>query len=376
MSFSAADPLLIQLMRDLGLDLADSSLLALMPVIILGLAAPVGAWLCRWIYPRMLIVYALGVAFIGVILRSYGDIVGLFTGTFFIGLGLGVTGAVILGIVKELFAHESASVMGIYTACVCIGTAIGGGAAIPITEMLGSWREGLIFWSLPLLIATLAWLELIIQQKKEGFAPPPLKVNIRSLLRQRQAWMITLFYLFRVAAMWMLIVWISTLMHSRGLRLEEAGMVMSLCTLCEIPSALLCAQVTYRLGGLGNLLIMSVPAVIIACWGLLMGPLSWWPFFACLFGLFYGFIFASGMSCIVSAAQDKRSALALSGMAQGIGFIGGGSLAWLGSFVIDFPNPTLAMSICFSSYALLILIFGVASSKGRPIQTKLPPILK
>ena len=101
MCFAAADPLLVFLMRDLGLSVSRSGLFGLLPVMSLGVAAPLGARLVRYIRPRQLIVYALVVAIGGVVWRSYGGIAGLYGGTVTIGIGLGVTGSVILGIVKQ-----------------------------------------------------------------------------------------------------------------------------------------------------------------------------------------------------------------------------------------------------------------------------------
>ena len=102
MSFSAADPLLVFLMRDLGLSVSGSGMFGLLPIMSLGIAAPLGAILTRHIRPRLLIIYALLWAIGGVVWRSYGGIAGLFGGTIAIGLGLGIAGSVILGIGKQV----------------------------------------------------------------------------------------------------------------------------------------------------------------------------------------------------------------------------------------------------------------------------------
>ena len=74
MCFSAADPLLVFLMRDLGLSVSSSGMFGLLPIISLGVAAPLGAVLTRHIRPRILIIYALVWAIAGVVWRSYGGI--------------------------------------------------------------------------------------------------------------------------------------------------------------------------------------------------------------------------------------------------------------------------------------------------------------
>ena len=81
MAFSAADPLLVPLMRDLGLGISSSGLFGLLPVMALGIAAPLGARLVAWVRPGNLIIYAMLAAVGGVVWRSYGGIPGLFGGT-------------------------------------------------------------------------------------------------------------------------------------------------------------------------------------------------------------------------------------------------------------------------------------------------------
>ena len=199
MSFAAADPLLVFLMRDLGLSVGGSSLFGLLPIISLGIAAPLGARLVHAIRPRLLIVYAILFAIIGVVWRSYGGITGLYGGTIAIGLGLGITGSVILGIVKQVFPHELPTLMGAYTACVSLGTSVGSGAADPIALLMGGWKNGLLFWAIPLLLSVALWGWLICSKHPPDVKQNTLDARIAPLLKQRKAWDVSLFYLFRVA---------------------------------------------------------------------------------------------------------------------------------------------------------------------------------
>lgn len=363
MSFSAADPLLVFLMRDLGLSVGDSGLFALLPVITLGIAAPVGACLVSWIRPRVLIIYSLILAMAGVAWRSYGGIPGLFGGTAAIGLGLGITGSVILGIVKQLFPSRIPELMGGYTACICLGTSVGSGASSPVALILGGWKAGLFFWIWPMLLATLLWFELIWRSPAPTINNHPLKASILPLLRQKKAWMVSLFYLFRVAGSWLLIAWMATLMRHRGLPLVEAGLVMALATACEIPSALLSGHFSRWMGSKTRLMYLSIPLSAISCWGLLEAPLDWWPAFSVVFGLCIGTIFTLGMTLIVENSADEASTVALSGMAQGMGFIAGGLLAWTASFCMELPSPDLWMGCIYSLFALSGLYFGIKSDR-------------
>lgn len=362
MSFSAADPLLVFLMRDLGLGIESSGLFGLLPVMSLGIAAFISVRLAENIRPRRLIIYALLTAIGGVIWRSYGGIIGLYGGTIIIGLGLGITGSIILGIVKQEFTGNIPQLMGAYTACVSLGTAVGAGTSAPVALALGGWQHGLLFWALPLLVATLLWAELIFFSPEQRKEQHTVHAPIAPLLQQPKAWTVSLFYLFRVAGAWLLIVWLATLMRRRGLPIVEAGLVPALSTTFQIPAALLSSHVANWLGGRNALLVVAILLSILSCWGLLLAPLVLWPLFACILGVSLGSIFALGMTLIVESSADEATTVALSGLAQGIGFIGGGLLAWFAGSAMQARHPEFWVGAIYSIFALCGLIFGLRSN--------------
>ncbi len=369
MSFAAANPLLVFLMKDLGLDITDSSLFALLPVMILGVAAPIGSRLTAFIRPRVLIIYALTLAMVGVVWRSYGGITGLFAGTAFIGLGLGITGSVILGVVKEIFPKRSPEMMGAYTACISLGTAIGSGTADPIAIALGGWQLGLLFWGLPLLLATILWAELTFAEPDRG-QHHIVQARIRPLLRNRKAWMITLYYVTRVAGAWLLIVWIATLMRQRGLPLEEAGIILAINTAFMIPSSVLYLRLEHALGGRKPTIVISIITTVIASSLLLNGPVNYWPLFTIFLGLGLGALFTLGMTLIVDSSADSETTIALSGMSQGIGFIIGGLLAWASSLVMNLPHHHIWVSVIYASFSLIGLYFALQSTRPELVDLK------
>ncbi len=366
MSFSAADPLLVFLMRDLRLDIGFGGLFGMLPIMALGVAAPLGAILSRNISPRKLIIYSLLFSLIGVIWRSYGGVLGLFGGTVIIGLGLGIAGSVILGVAKQVLPDHLPELMGAYTACVSLGTAVGAGCAAPLALALGGWQHGLVFWGLPLLFATLLWTELTLQTKHTGMQQRVLHTPMLPLLKNAQARMITLFYLFRVAGAWLLIVWLSTLMRDRGLAIVEAGLVLSFATACQIPGSLLSGILMQRLGGARALLTPGIILTIGACWGLLKAPLQLWMLFAALLGLGLGCVFSIGMTLITQSQDNEDATVALSGLAQGVGFTCGGLLAWIGGLCMQWEHRDLWMGLIYSVFALAGLYCGLRSTKFHP----------
>lgn len=366
MGFSAADPLLLPVMKSMHMGSGISGLYGMLPIMALGIAAPLGAVLVRWVAPRRLVVYALLLATLGIIWRSCGSLSGLFGGTLIIGFGLGVAGSVILGVARQMVTQNLPVLMSAYTACVSLGTAVGAGAAAPVARMLGGWQPGLLFWGIPLLLAAGLWSIHITKHKSSGGQSHPLHAPIQPLLHQRNARMITLYYLFRVASAWLLIVWLATLLRQRGLPPYEAGLALSLVTACQIPSALLAGTLSHWLGGIHRLIALATLLAVAACWGLLAAPLPSWPWAAMCLGTGLGCIFSVGMSLIAASQPDEGSTIALSGLAQGVGFIGGGLLAWGAGFCVKLPSPGLWMAITYSCLALCGLYFGLQCTEKKP----------
>lgn len=362
-AFSAADPLLTQVRHTLGMGVCSSGLFALLPIMVLGVAAPLGARLVEWIRPGHLITAAMFVATAGVVWRSNGSIDGLFGGTIIIGLGLGIAGSVILGIVKQAVPDHLPEVMSAYTACVSMGTAIGAGAAVPLARLLDGWQAGLLFWALPMLLAALLWAHMMHYRPAIHSGQSVTRRPMWTLLKQRNAQMVTFYYLFRVASSWLLIVWLTTLLHLRGMDTVKAGLVLSLATACQIPSALLAGLAIRWLGGIRRLMTIATLLAVAACWGLLVAPAGFWLVSAMALGVGLGCIFSVGMTLIAATEPDESGTIALSGLAQGIGFTGGGLLAWAAGAAMNTSHPALALTLLYTLFALSGLFFGLRCGK-------------
>ena len=363
MAFSAADPLLTQVKHALHMGITSSGLFALLPIMALGIAAPMGARLVEWIRPGNLITWAMLLATAGVLWRSSGYMAGLFCGTIIIGLGLGVAGSVILGIVKQAIPTHLPEVMSAYTACVSLGTAIGSGAAVPIARLLEGWQAGLMFWALPMLLATILWAFTMHRRQNIHDGQPTMRAPMLPLLKKRSARMVTLYYLFRVASSWLLVVWLVALLHQRGMSTEKAGLLLSLTTACQIPCALISGLAIRWLGSIRRLMTIATLLAVVACWGLLVAPEGYWLVSAIALGAGLGSIFSVGMTLIATTEPGESGTIALSGLAQGIGFTGGGLLAWAAGAGMATANPCLSLALLYTIFALSGLFFGLRCGK-------------
>ena len=132
--------------HDLGLSALGISLLTMLPVVCLGLFAPVAPPLARRFGTEAVLLGALlGIA-IGCVVRSFGT-VPLYLGTLIIGASMCLLGVLSPVIVKRDFPDRVGLMMGLYTMLICLGPAFATATAVPMRHMLGgSWELVLLFW--------------------------------------------------------------------------------------------------------------------------------------------------------------------------------------------------------------------------------------
>ena len=122
--FDSPDPLLGTIEKDMGLSLENSGLFALLPVFVLGVAAPISPRVARWLTPWKIIFWFQLLAVAGIFWRSWDGVAGLYGGMVLMGLGMGIAGAAIPGLIKHQFPDHASAMMGIYSAMIGVGLSL------------------------------------------------------------------------------------------------------------------------------------------------------------------------------------------------------------------------------------------------------------
>lgn len=195
--FDSPDPLLGTIERDMGLSLENSGLFALLPVFVLGVAAPISPRVARWMTPWKIIFWFQLLAVAGIFWRSWDGVAGLYGGMVLMGLGMGIAGAAIPGLVKHQFPDHASAMMGVYSAMIGVGSAAASGLSVPISNMLGGWRFGLGVWIIPILLGMLVWGAYFLRHPAGVFQSDPAASG-HNLLRSGKAWQVHRFLLDRV----------------------------------------------------------------------------------------------------------------------------------------------------------------------------------
>lgn len=360
-ALSSMAPLLSEVSKNLGLSAAQAGLLTTLPVLCLGLFAPLAPVLARRFGAERVVLGILLTLAGGIVLRSAFGQVGLFAGSILAGASIGVIGVLLPGIVKRDFAQQAGAMTGVYTMALCLGAAMAAGATVPLSEHLGhDWALGLGFWVVPALLAAVFWLP----QVGEKHGAHQVAYRVRGLLRDPLAWQVTLYMGLQSSLAYIVFGWLPSILIGRGLTPTQAGLVLSGSVIVQLISSLAAPWLATR-GKDQRLAIVIVMVMTLGgLFGCLYAPIDGLWGWAILLGLGQGATFSLALTLIVLRSRDAHVAANLSSMAQGFGY----TLASLGPFAVgvvhDLTGGWNALGWIFGLIGLGAIIAGIGAGRA------------
>ncbi|TJZ73323.1 CynX/NimT family MFS transporter [Chitiniphilus eburneus] len=373
-ALSSVAPILGALRADTGLGATAAGLLTTLPVLCLGLAAPLAPRMARrWGAERT----AFGILLLlaaGLLLRTVLGPSVLFVGTAIAGASIGIIGVLLPGIVKRDFPHHPGTMTGLYTMALCLGAAMAAGATEPLRLAFDSrWQPALAFWAIPAVIAALAWLP---QLRRADHGHHRQGYTVTGLWRDPLAWQVTIYMGLQSSLAYCVFGWLPSILVDRGLTPVQAGWVMSVSVLLQLITALggpwAATRARDQRGAIAVMLVLTWAGLL----GCLFAPLSQlWPW-AIVLGLGQGGTFSIALTLIVLRARDPHVAAHLSGMSQGVGY----TLAALGPFAVgvihDLSGSWAPLGVFFTILSVAALIAGLGAGRKRYVGARtieLPP---
>nr|WP_204127693.1 CynX/NimT family MFS transporter [Pseudomonas ogarae] len=354
-------PLLSEVSRSLGLSAAQAGLLTTLPVLCLGLFAPLAPVLARRFGAERVVLGILLALAGGIVLRSAFGQVGLFVGSILAGASIGVIGVLLPGIVKRDFAKQAGAMTGVYTMALCLGAAMAAGATVPLSEHLGhSWALGLGFWVVPALLAAVFWLP----QVGEKHGAHQVAYRVRGLLRDPLAWQVTLYMGLQSSLAYIVFGWLPSILIGRGLTPTQAGLVLSGSVIVQLISSLAAPWLATRGKDQRPAIVIAMLMTLGGLLGCLYAPIDGLWGWAILLGLGQGATFSLALTLIVLRSRDAHVAANLSSMAQGFGY----TLASLGPFAVgvvhDLTGGWNALGWIFGLIGLGAIIAGIGAGRA------------
>lgn len=274
-------PLIERIATELFLSRGFISLTTALPVLCMGLLAPLAPRLAqRWGLERT-IMLCLALITLALALRLAARQSSLLIGSaILLGAAIAVAGPLLSGFIKRHFADQVGRVVGWYS----LGMAIGGGAGAvltaPLTQLFGdAWDLGLASWAVPALIATALWIGLPnrMSSAADGEAAGlPWRVP--------RAWLVSAFFALQAGLFYAIATWIVARYHEAGLSMLHSNSLLSIIMLMGMPSSFLLPWLAQRFDarygllmacGLSTCLCLSMitfmPSLMPEVWAFAMG---------------------------------------------------------------------------------------------------------
>ncbi|MBF8775727.1 CynX/NimT family MFS transporter [Pseudomonas fulva] len=364
-ALSSMAPVLGQVSDGLGLSAAQAGLLTTLPVLCLGLFAPLAPMLARRIGSERVVLGILATLALGIVLRSTLGTMGLFLGSLVAGASIGIIGVLLPGIVKRDFPQHAGTLTGVYTMALCLGAAMAAGATVPLAHAFGdSWAPALGFWMLPAILAMLVWLP----QARNGHGVHKVAYRVRGLWRDPLAWQVTLYMGLQSSLAYIVFGWLPSILIGRGLSPTQAGLVLSGSVIMQLVSSLAAPWLATRGRDQRVAIVLVMLVTLAGLFGCLYAPLSGLWGWAVLLGLGQGGTFALALTLIVLRSKDAHVAANLSSMAQGVGY----TLASMGPLAVgvvhDVTGGWSALGWVFAVLGVGAIVFGLGAGRALHVQ--------
>jgi CP family cyanate transporter-like MFS transporter len=263
-----AGPLIPEIMDDFDSSHALVGLIGTIPVLGMGLCAPVAAVLASRIGTRNAMTIALALIGAFGVSRAFSpSAISLVLLTIPVGMGMGLGNAIAPLAVKERLPDRISAGTGVYTTGIQIGSTAAAALAVPIAAAFGGWRWALGAFSVVVLGVLVAWVKLMRGEERHTRAALP-----RFPLRSRTAWLLVAIFASMGCGYYGLNAWLPDAYIERGWSDASAGALLAAMNLTAIPSSFLSPWLSERYGGRQRWMQVQSTVFLVATIGLVTVP--------------------------------------------------------------------------------------------------------
>lgn len=360
----------IHFIRDgLGISNILAGFLTTIPLLAFAIVSPFAPKTARSLGIERTLFLATLLLTIGIIIRSIGTTTWLITGTILIGVAISFGNVLIPSFFKMKFPYHIGLLTGIYTVAMNVSAGIGAGLSYPIANNSSyGWQGALSFSVILSVIAIIIWLPQLkgeqesLQQHAMTNAKPSTK---KALWLSPLAWAIALAMGFQSFIFYTTSAWIPEIYISQGMDAEQAGWMMSIMQIAQIPLTFITPIVAAKMTSQRPLVVIFTLFYLVGFIGIYME----WTNLAILWMILLGFAggasFSLAMMFFTLRTKTPMEAANLSGFAQSVGYL----LAAVGPVIFgylhDLQNNWALPNFIFIIICLLLFVFSFRASKNE-----------
>ena len=328
-AITSLPPVFPELSRSLGLPSAALDALAAVPVLCFGVFSGVAAPLGRRLGEEQVLGAALAMLAAGLLLRGALPGALLFPGTVLAAGAIALMNVLLGSLIKRRRPDQAGLLVGLYLTAMSGGAIVASVTAVPLLRAAGGDGAGsrlvLGLWALPALVAVAAWLPQLRLRSRPGPAEPAPapggQRGVRQMARYRLAWQVTAFMGLQSLSYYAALSWFPTMFRDRGLSPAFAGDLLALMNFGNAVTALLVPVLAHRARDQRMLVGAAMVATAVGLAGSGYAPSGSAVAWVLLLGLGQGATLGLGIFLTMARAPDPVTAAALSGFAQGAGYL-------------------------------------------------------
>lgn len=328
-ALASLPPLVRTIQDDLGLNAATAGLLTTLPVLCMGLFAPVAQRLAHRVGREATVAWALVAVLAGLLLRLAGEVTALLMlSTVLVGVGIALSGTVLPGIVKEFFGARTGTVTGLYLFAMMVGATAASALTVPLADALGSWRVSLALWAVLAAAGLLVWWPVVRavndrEEPAEAAGSGPLPWGSPT------AWLLAAYLAMQSLGFYTQLAWIPPSYEAYGWSARDAGLLLAVWSIVQLVTGVGGPALADRVRDRRPLIVGALTTTATGLLGVVVAPeLAPW-LWVSLLGLGQGAGFALGLVKLVDYAPTPAASARLSALV----FLFSYSLASLGPFV-------------------------------------------
>jgi CP family cyanate transporter-like MFS transporter len=314
-----------------GLSPATEAVLAATPVLCFAGLSAVAPWLARRFGEERVLGLAAVLIAAGLGLRAAGPGVLLFPGTIIASSAIALMNVLLPSLIKRRRPDQIGLLIGLYLLSLIAGAVVAAAIAVPVfAAVAGGARSGtsaavrltLGMWAVPALAAALVWLPQLRLRVGAGerWALSP-GGGVMKVARRALAWQVMAYMGLQSLSYYATLSWFPTMFRDHGIGAAASGNLVALMTAGNAVTGLVMPVLAQRARDQRLLSVAAVAAIMVGTVGSAFGPNATVIGFVAVLGLGQGAAFGLAVFLFTARAADGRTAAALSGFAQGGGYL-------------------------------------------------------
>ena len=343
----AVGPLLPLIRADLELPAGIAGLLTTIPVLCMGVFAPIGPQIAARLGPRTALAACLAVIAGAGLVRALAPGVPLILlATFVIGIAIGVSGTIPAIVVSQRISHAAVHGTSAYAAGIVAGSTAAAAVAVPLA-IDGDWRLSLALISAALVVPLVAWLALLRPD------PSARKLGARAVRlpwRSGTGWLLVALFGTQSILYYGIVSWLPNALVERGWPAATTGTLIALFNGIGLVTTIGVPWAARRLGSRRSQLLLVASGALVGIIGVVLAPdlsFGW----IVVLGLSLGAVFPLLLTLPVDVSESPGEA----GSVAALMLLGGYVLASTGPVVLGFARDATG-----NFGASLWLLVGVA----------------